>query len=644
MLYLETTIHSMKITRTIFLILSFLISSSLFSANIDSLSKIVYHSSNINVQAYKKLLVIYSKSEPDSLEALAKRLLKFSIEQKNYLGENVAYTFLGDFYSESGNHELALNYLNRAKNYYRKKNVFYELAEVYNFIGNVYFRKGEFVNAINWYKRQMQLSEKSEDPWIENLSKLNLGRTYIQLGKTTLGEKIILEYAEDARKENRNIELADAYNVLGGYYQDIEDYNLSSSYFQEALKINLDEGDLRNIAHSYNNLAISYFYQDKANLAKEYFLKALSIRKQLGIKMQIAESYYNIGDWFYYSDKYDSARYYYNASYEVGKLGNSFKDMGDAMLALSEVAKSQNKFEEALSYYVGYTELLREQYNQNLGDEIANAEFNEMILAKKKNNIIAHTEKKVAETLKQKFKLEKWTFLFVIVILIIATSTAVYLFKKAKSENDKRIDLVKDEYLDKINKLEVSNQVLTQKVETIHQELLKGIPVLKTPIQLFCSSRIKDTKFIKISMDLTFFWDAPLDFTSSILMNIYLNQHKEKLKDELLIDEVLSQQTIIDDFKIEWMIIDNTTDKIIRKSGFLQLQSDRLLSFAAEDLKKKTLFVHSSFPESSVKKLSLMQKSITELDDFSEELTSSILEQLSEGKDSESNYCIFYYG
>jgi len=634
----------MKITRTIFLILSFLISSSLFSANIDSLSKIVYHSSNINVQAYKKLLVIYSKSEPDSLEALAKRLLKFSIEQKNYLGENVAYTFLGDFYSESGNHELALNYLNRAKNYYRKKNVFYELAEVYNFIGNVYFRKGEFVNAINWYKRQMQLSEKSEDPWIENLSKLNLGRTYIQLGKTTLGEKIILEYAEDARKENRNIELADAYNVLGGYYQDIEDYNLSSSYFQEALKINLDEGDLRNIAHSYNNLAISYFYQDKANLAKEYFLKALSIRKQLGIKMQIAESYYNIGDWFYYSDKYDSARYYYNASYEVGKLGNSFKDMGDAMLALSEVAKSQNKFEEALSYYVGYTELLREQYNQNLGDEIANAEFNEMILAKKKNNIIAHTEKKVAETLKQKFKLEKWTFLFVIVILIIATSTAVYLFKKAKSENDKRIDLVKDEYLDKINKLEVSNQVLTQKVETIHQELLKGIPVLKTPIQLFCSSRIKDTKFIKISMDLTFFWDAPLDFTSSILMNIYLNQHKEKLKDELLIDEVLSQQTIIDDFKIEWMIIDNTTDKIIRKSGFLQLQSDRLLSFAAEDLKKKTLFVHSSFPESSVKKLSLMQKSITELDDFSEELTSSILEQLSEGKDSESNYCIFYYG
>ncbi|MEO9256933.1 MAG: hypothetical protein ABI207_01050, partial [Crocinitomicaceae bacterium] len=270
--------------------------------------------------------------------------------------------------------------------------------------------------------------------------------------------------------------------------------------------------------------------------------------------------------------------------------------------------------------------------------------FNEMIMAKKKNNIIAHTEKKVAKTLKQQFKIEKWTFIFVISILLIATSVAIYLFKKAKSENDEQLDLVKIEYLDKLKTLEVSNHVLNKKVETIHQELLKGIPTFKTPIQLFCSSRVKDTKFIKISMDLTFFWDAPLDFTSSILMNIYLNQHKEKLKDEFLIDEVLSQQTIIDDFKIEWMIIDNTTDKIIRKSGFLQLQSDRLLSFAAEDLKKKTLFVHSSFPGASVKKLSLMQKSITELDDFSEELTSSILEQLNEGKDSESNYCIFYYG
>lgn len=635
----------MKITRTIFFVLSFLISSSLYSANIDSLSKIVYHSPTINTQAYKKLLMIYSSYNTDSLELLAKRLLKQSIEEKNYLGENIAYTFLGDFYSEAGNHELALSYLNRAKNYYRKQNVFYELAEVYNFIGNVYFRKGEFVNAINWYKRQIQLSEKSEDPWIENLSKINLGRAYIQLGKETLGEKIILQYANDARQEKKNVELSNAYNVLGGYYQDIEDYNLSSSYFQEALKINLDEGNLRNIAHSYTNIAISYFYQDKASLAKEYFIKALGIRKQLGIKMQIAESYYNLGDWFFYSESYDSALYYYNSSYEVGKLGNSFKDMGDALLALSEVAKAQKKYEEALTYYKGYADLLREQYNQNLGDEISNAEFNEMIMAKKKNNIIAHTEKKVAQTLKKQFKIEKWTFIFVIFILLIAASVAIYLIKKSKSENDNQLNSIKNGYVEKLKTLEISNDIITDKISTIHNELLKGIPASKTPFQLFCNSKIKDTKFIKISSKHTFFWDAPLDLTSSILMNLFLNQHKDKLENELHIDEVLSQQTIIEDFKIEWMIIDNKTDTVIRKSGFLQLQSDRLLSYAAEDLKKKTLFVHSSFPDTSVKKLILMQKSINELDEFSEELTSSILQQLNEGIDNEkNNYCIFYFG
>jgi tetratricopeptide (TPR) repeat protein len=633
----------MKITRTVFFICSLLISSSLYSANVDSLSKIVYHSSNINIQTYKKLLDLYVKSAPDSLESIAKRLLTLSIEQKNYLGENVAYTFLGDFYSEMGNHELALNYLNRVKNYYRKKNVYYELSEIYNFIGNVYFRKGEFVNALNWYKRQLQLSENSEDIRLKNLSKLNLGRTYIQLGKATLGEKIILEYAEDARNEKRNKELADAYNVLGGYYQDIEDYNLSNSYFQEALKINLDEGDLRNIAHSYNNIAISYFYQDKKNLAKEYFLKALNIRKQLGIKMQIAESYYNLGDWFFFNENYDSARYYYNLSYETGKLGNSFKDMGDALLALSEVAKTQKKYAEALTFYTGYADLLREQYNHNLGDEIANAEFNEMILAKKKNNIIIHTEKKVAEVLNQKFNIEKWTFISIISILLIATFITVYLFKKAKREQDDYIDSVKSEYEIKLKTLEATNTHFSEKIDKIHSELLKDIPLHKTNIHLFCNSHIKNTKFIKISKVFTFFWDAPLDLTSAILMNLFLNKHKDKLKDELLIDEILSQQTIIDDFKVEWMIIDNSTDKIIRKSGFLQLQSNRLLSFSAEDLKKKTLFVHSTFPETSIKNLSLMQKSIDELDEFSDELTNSILKELNEGNSSENNYCIFYY-
>lgn len=609
--------------------------------NYDSLNHVVYQSKRLKLKAYKSLLSRYADQNPDSVFSLSKRLLNLATDENNALGENMAYVFLGDYCSEKGNHKLAIEYLNKAKEFYISKNAYYELAEVYNLIGNVFYRKGEFLNALEWYKREIEITKNSDNDWIGNLSKLNMGRTYIRLGNNKKGEKIILSYIEDVRKLNKNKELANAYNVIGGYYQSVGDYNLSHSYFQEALQINLAEENIRNVAHSYNKLGISYFYQGKKELSKAYFIKALKIRKQIDIKKHIAESYYNLGDWFFYSELYDSATYFYQKSYDVGVSGNSYKDMGDAILALSEVEKAQHHYTKALTYYTQYTTILKKQYNKNITDESIR-QFNQMIQEKKMNNMIAQAENKLSKSLNSQFKVEKWVLLTVIFLLIVAGGIVFFVLNKNKKEYTQKTANSMQVYESKLRELKSKSEKNELKLNKINTEIIESIKFPNIGIQIFCNAHIEKTRLLKISKERYFLWEAPVDLSSSILMYLYLNKRKSELNEEQNIDTILADQPIINDSKIEWMIVDEAK-KIVLKSGFSHVKNKRLLSFASNDVEKNTLIVHSDFPESMMDELILMQKSIDEIGPFSDKLKTSILHQLKKGFGENNQFCVLYF-
>lgn len=610
-------------------------------SNEDSLRKIVYRSSKINLSAYKELLDAYSSGQADSVYAIAKRLLYFSIEQKNRVGENIANTFIGDYYSEIGEHSVGLEYLSKALHFYQTKKSLADLVEVYNFYGNLYFRKGEFVSAIEWYKRSIRIGKEIGEGFNAYLSMGNLGRAYIALGKADFGEKMVLHFADAARKWNKPMHLVNAYNILGGYYQGKEDYNLANNYFQEALKIGVDNENLPNIANSYNNIAITYFYEGKEAMAKSYFLKALFIRQKMGVKMYIAESYYNLGDWFYYNQQYDSAQVYYQKSYEVGRSGKSYKDMGDALLALSELFKEKKDFKKAYEYHLQYTELLQKQQQNNLNDELETAKFNEFIITKKKNQIIEAVKKQTSLNLKESFRKELILFTSVFILLVVVAIALVYFLKKEQQNVINQLETNETAKQLEHDLLKKESEELRNELDMLQHGLLANIPEEVHNVHFLCGSIKEKTRIVRLSEQLMFLWDANLPLSSSILLWEFLNRHKEALKTPTNIDDVLSQQSLVADYAIEWMLIDTQANEIRKKSGFAHVKSGRLLAFSAEDTEKKRLIVHSTFSNKYMEQLATTQQSIDEMAHFSSEMLKSL--NKSSGEKMEQNFCVFYF-
>jgi tetratricopeptide (TPR) repeat protein len=361
--------------------------------NMDSLANVCKEDEKLNLRAYELRMIHYSKNQPDILLEIGQELLERSLADRNEMGEMLSYVYLGDYYSERGFSSLALDKLIQAKSYYEKNAAHVELVNVYSIMGNVHYRKGQYKEASKWYLKSSAKGEELENVWMTYMAKLNLARCYFELNESDKGLMLVLDFIDVVQTLDQSTELTNAYNVLGGYYQSVEKYDLAESCFKEAIQISEKMNDVINIAHGYNNMAITYFFQNKMALSKDYFFKALNKRIETGSLLMIAESYYNIGDWFFEQALNDSARFYYNKALLVAENAEAFGLKADVVLQLVELEKNQRNFEKALEYSQLYSELREHAYVLTNEEEMALLEFDRILLDKKRNEKIYQSAK-----------------------------------------------------------------------------------------------------------------------------------------------------------------------------------------------------------------------------------------------------------
>ena len=287
-------------------------------------------SSHILFLRSKKL---FAKGANQEMVLTAQRLLS---NDKNFLP---VYPLLAQAYQRLGDKERAIKYYFDYIIAAQRKNDHKHLAAAYIAAGWFYHLDGERLRARDFYEKAVDLSRRKRDKlneavalrklavWyidgedygfaLELLTKsseinrqnqhifqhrYNLACDYFDIG-LVFSNKDDLPAAKEFYRKSRVLlerlnlkdELSDYYFNLGELYLFEKQYEKALSSYLAGLRIDLDQGNKKNLASDYNMIGELFLEMDNFTDAESYFNKALLVAEEVRSRPDIAESNYNLG-------------------------------------------------------------------------------------------------------------------------------------------------------------------------------------------------------------------------------------------------------------------------------------------------------------------------------------------------------------
>jgi len=223
-------------------------------------------------------------------------------------------------------------------------------AEILKNIGWAYEKKGEFLKAVECYKKSLLMSEKAGE-------EITIGEVYHRLGTGLwyLGElKDALRFLERGleirKKHNLKKGIAGSYNNIAIVLKDMGDILKAMEYYEYAKKIYEEIGDISGVATVYHNLAIIYSLLGEDAKAIEFDKKDLEISRRIGDAPSQALAAYALGECYQDMKDYATAMNYYNEAIQASERYDDKRMLGWSFAALARLHAENGKFDEAEKY------------------------------------------------------------------------------------------------------------------------------------------------------------------------------------------------------------------------------------------------------------------------------------------------------
>lgn len=239
--------------------------------------------------------------------------------------------------------------------------------------GWVYETKGEFLKAIENYRKSIELSEKEGDEIAlgEVYNRMGVGLWY--LGKINESIAYLERSLEIRKKHNLKKGIAGSYHNLGGIYDDMGDSQRAMEFFEMAKTIYEEMGDLDGVASVYNNIGVIYYRNcEEPEKIIEFFKKYLEIAERTGEKGSITLALFNIGSVYDKVEDFKSALMYFQRAYELAVEIDDKKMVSAILNSISTCLASQGKIEKAMELAQRAIDIAKETGSQDfIADAIA---------------------------------------------------------------------------------------------------------------------------------------------------------------------------------------------------------------------------------------------------------------------------------
>jgi tetratricopeptide (TPR) repeat protein len=306
----------------------------------------------------------YLRNDLDSLKSDAIHIMMIGFDGKNEFAINTGKRSLGSYLIRTGQQLKGVEYLKAANTYFEKRENFVVQTEILNEIGNGYLNNGKPIEAEKYYLKSLKCGKNSPDPTSAFLAEVNLAQAYINSGNDDKAEAILQHYKTESLKRKKFEAVSSAYALLGTIAENKKNVPLAKEYYRKSADFGFKSKATSLIAQAYNNMAIVFFKENELEKSLEYFQKALDLRLQTKNSKSISESYYNLGDYYNQSKVFDKAIEYFLICKDYSKNKKLVREELDAVFAISEVYKTQNKWEQAYQEMAKVVDLQKKYFSE----------------------------------------------------------------------------------------------------------------------------------------------------------------------------------------------------------------------------------------------------------------------------------------
>jgi len=242
-----------------------------------------------------QILGRYFMMKEDYQEAVKCFLKSLSIEEKLNNSARIAdmNDELGSVYYFQEIFGKALTYHTAALVVYEKNHDTTNMAKVYSHLGNLHLsreyceqrtkeqKKADFIQAIQYFEKTVQLCTKTGYKSLIINSYVNIAATYNKLDKPEKALLYLNQAVEYYRKTKNMSRLAGSLHTLGITYYKAKQYSLSMKALEESEKLSVDNKYTEGIQYLYEAMAQTYEASHDYKNAYDYYIKYMTIRDSL---------------------------------------------------------------------------------------------------------------------------------------------------------------------------------------------------------------------------------------------------------------------------------------------------------------------------------------------------------------------------
>lgn len=369
-------------------------------------------------------------------ENLKKESLSDSEKKTFKKALSLGYNSLGIIFYNKGDFDKAINYYSRSLKIREEIGDKKGIAATLNNFGIVYQDQGDFAKAIEYYTLSLLKNGEIGDKNGEANTLSNIGRIHLEQRDTAKA----LDFQTRSLKIRKVIGdkrgMAIAYSNLGSIYSGQGNNVNAMEYYSNYLKISEEISDPNNIAFALANIGFVYKNIGNDGKALDFLNRSLKMFEEMGNKKLVAFSQNNIGDIYKKKGEIEKAIEYYKKSLSIAQGAGLVSATKDASLSLSNSYKMTGNYKEALKAHELYI-LMRDSISSEKSQKAIMKQEVRFIYDKQKALDAKEYEKQKAVSAErvQKQKVISWAIAGSLVLVIVFSAFVFNRLRFTKKQN-----------------------------------------------------------------------------------------------------------------------------------------------------------------------------------------------------------------
>ncbi|MDG1572798.1 tetratricopeptide repeat-containing sensor histidine kinase [Robiginitalea sp. M366] len=424
----------------------------------------------------------------DSLYTLASQALDFSRKADYLRGECGAYRRLGDYYSDRGENDKALDYYRMGLELTKTAEDHEGGIKLLSNIAGEYAYKGDYASALNHYLKALELAESHEDLESQSIINENIANLY---GDQKDYEQCLMYYKKVKRINNtigNEVIEAETLSNLASLYADMGQLEYAMFNINQSIDTFEEYRVLDWLAYAYEikgkiylkefNYKWALYWYNQGQLLHE---KIEDDRSHIDLLNGMAKAYLG-------QEQDSMASLYANQAFTLSKKINAKEAVRECSQTLYRIYRKQEDYATALAYHELYQQLsdslARKENQQSLKLHKAKTDYEQQ-----KSALIAENQQALAS--QKRYIRVGWVVLGIALVIIYLVYRSNKLQKRLTAELREKKDLLEQ----RKEELQADNETKTKLFSIIGHDLRGPIGALQGLLKMFKDGEVSPEVF-----------------------------------------------------------------------------------------------------------------------------------------------------